>query len=117
MNRALISLSELEHRLSLLAKSIDQKTQIEQESRAKRPKSGTRSTQSARSKNIGRTQKLRKWSSAFDDLLESLRLEATLLNSAESPLIVRRRERQEARARRLAEAHALAEAQLEKASR
>jgi hypothetical protein len=96
---------------------MDQKAQVEEEFRAKRSKSSIRSAQSSQSKGVGHTQKLRKWSSAFDDLLESLRLEATLLNSAESPLIVRRRERQEARARRLAEAHALAEAQLEKASR
>ena len=54
---------------------------------------------------------------AFDDLLERLRLEASLFKSEDSPFTQRRRERERERARRLAEARALAEVQFERMTR
>lgn len=108
MNRASTSLSELEDRLYQLTQSAQQ-----------HPRSQTRSrvplkTQQSSSDYAGYSSQ---WLQSFDDVLKTLRLEATLLNSEESPLMQQRRERQDARARRLAEARAIAEAQLEKLSR
>ena len=112
LNRALTPINELERRLSQLLQHAGPLTPRADDLGGKGADvSAQRSPQTSTRSSLGG------WSRALDDMLEGLKLEATLLNSAESPLMLRKQARQEARAKRLAEAHAFAEAQLERLNR
>ena len=103
MNQRLTPLDELNDRLMQLAQGM----QIS---------SRTRRSQHLHDKNRSHSS-ASPWLNAYDDLLESLRLEASLFKSEDSPFTQRRKAREEERARRLAEARILAEAQFERMAR
>ena len=103
MNRALTPISELEHQLAELLESA---APFPTRSRIK-----TKSIFEVTTPSLGGVL------STFDDQLEGLRLEASLLQSEDSPFTKRRRLREHERAQKLAEARVLAEAQFERIAR
>ena len=102
MNRSVTPILELERQLEQLSQNLNKLPRIE------RIQKHPSSTYSVNMSGI---------LAAFDDQLESLRLEANLLQSEDSPFIQRRRQKEMERARKLAEARAFAEAQFERLSR
>ncbi len=106
MNRRLTPVNELDRRLAELLKATTALPEFSYQSAKAR---GVRSS----SMDIALGGIL----SSFDDQLEGLRLEASLLLSEDSPFTQRRRLKEEERAQRLAEARALAEAQFERLKR
>jgi hypothetical protein len=103
LNRSLTPITELERRLVELAETATTLPSY--------PQSTTRSVFEKTS------QPLSGILSSFDDQLEGLRLEASLLQSEDSPFTKRRRLREDERARKLADARLLAEAQFERIAR
>ena len=102
MNRSITPILELERQLEQLSQNLNKLPRLERTHKHSSP------TYSVNISGI---------LAAFDGQLESLRLEANLLQSEDSPFTQRRRQKEMERARKLSEARALAEAQFERLSR
>lgn len=102
MNRSKIPILELERQLEQLSQSLSELPLL------KTPQKRSKPSYSVSMRGI---------ISNFDDQLESLRLEANLLQSEDSPFTQRRRQKEQERALKLAEARAFAEAQFERLAR
>ena len=100
MNHSLTPVSELERRLSALIESCGSLP----------PVIGVKTRERSLESHLPLNSVL----SSFESQLEGLRLEASLLQSEDSPFTRRRRQREQERAQRLEEARVFAEAQIER---